>query len=626
MRTLAVLAVLLASTTLVQAQATYDAAPLLRSLRPNERTRVPRQAQVATTDLPLYAMTIDIADDLRSFELDETVWFTNRTGRRLSSVVLRVWVNAVSQPPLVELVEGECLDNVSCTTSMPSASAIVVRPARPIAVGGRLRIRLRLRGRMQEIDPSRTTMMGQSVESLGALTGGHGGGDYGLLAHSDRVASMAAFFPVIARMRAGVWEQSDASTMGDLGSDALGHVSARVRVPDGTRVVATGIESSARVLGNRTEITVRASFVRDFALVVSPRFSHRDRTVGGVTVRSWFVDGDEAAGARALDAAAHSMRIFTRRFGPYPYTELDVVEAPLVGGAGGVEFSGLVTVANMFYRPMTGGPQGGLLSALLGGQGGQGLEARRESMLEFVTAHEVGHQWWHGIVGSDSRDHPFQDECLAQYSAMLYMRERYGARRADRETEQQVTAGYHMMRLMGGADAAVDQPVSSFASSLSYGGVVYGKGPHLYPALRRLLGDRAFFGALRGYVSDYRFRVAPPRALFDRMARGRRAPRVRALVTRWLEEAHGDDDLGPPDIGRMLGNAGGSGGANDPQMRAMMDMVRQLMGGQSGSGGQGGEAALLRGLLDMLGGQGGNADPEDALNGILRMLQPGAGP
>ncbi|HMO11253.1 MAG TPA: ABC transporter transmembrane domain-containing protein, partial [Actinotalea sp.] len=128
----------------------------------------------------------------------------------------------------------------------------------------------------------------------------------------------------------------------------------------------------------------------------------------------------------------------------------------------------------------------GPLAALLGGAS---LEGRREAMLEVVVAHEVGHQWWHGVVGSDSREHPFQDEALAQYAAMLYVEDRYGAARAERETREQVTRGYHAMRLMGRPDAPVDRPVSAFADPLSYGGLVYGKGPHLYVALRRLLGE-----------------------------------------------------------------------------------------------------------------------------------------
>jgi len=267
-----------------------------------------------------------------------------------------------------------------------------------------------------------------------------------------------------------------------------------------------------------------------------------------------------------------------------------VVEAPLIGGAGGVEFSSMVTIASMFYRPVSTG-QGGPLAALLGG-GGAGLEARRGAMLEFTVAHEVGHQWWHGIVGSDSRADPWQDESLAQYAAMLYVRERHGDAAADEQTRQQVTNGYHMMRLMGHADAPAAQPVSAFADPVTYGGLVYGKAPHLYPRLRSLVGDARFFRALRQHVAEYRFRDAPPRALFERLARGGRGARVRALVTRWLDEAHGDADLGQADLGSMLGGAGG----DDASSRRLRQMLQQLLGGQRG-GGDDAVRGLLEGLL-----------------------------
>lgn len=609
----------------------YDPAPLLESLRPSERARVTSDAGLTDASrLPLYDLSIDLADDLATFELEETAWITNTGSRPWSDVVFRVFVNAVTpagERPLVELVGGDCLDNVSCTMQASSPSAIVVHPSQPLPVDGRVRVRLRLRGRLRPIDPARTTMMGQGMEGLSAISGGHGGGDYGLLATSERVASMAAFFPVLARQRAGRWEESDASTLGDLGTDTLAHVRARVRTADGVRVAATGLEGVPRVVGDRAETELRASFVRDFALVASARLRSIERREGAVTVRSFYI-GDtpatdesrarEAAARTVLDAASGSLALFVRRFTDYPYTELDVVEAPLIGGAGGVEFTGMVTVATMFYRPVDAGG-GGPLGALLGGGNGANLTARRGPMLEFVTAHEVAHQFWHGIIGSDSRNHPFVDEGLAQYSALLYVEEAHGADRARTEGEQQVAASYHMMRMMGRPDGAVDRSVSTFTDPLSYAGLVYGKGPYLYVALRQRLGDRAFFGALRQHAEAHRFGMAAPRALFDRMARGRHAREVRRLERRWLEETHGDDDLGPPDVGRMLG-----GQANDPAMRAVLDML----GGQGGQGGQG--APDLGELMRALGGGGGSGGsggdaPDDAqlqqmMRGLMDMM------
>lgn len=591
-----------------------DAADLLSSLRPQERDRAAREAGIdSPSALPLYDLTIDVADDLRTFQLDETLAVTNRSPSAWGSVVLRLWANAMTppgEPPLLDLVSLECLGRIRCRYEQPAPDAIVVHPEAPVTHGAELRVRVALRGRLRELDPARTTLLRQGVEGLGALSGGHGTGDYGLLAHSDGVASMSMFFAQLARMRGGRWEQSDASTVGDLGSDALMNVRARVRVGDGVRVVATGTEEGPRVVRGRTEHLVRAAFVRDFALVAGPRLSHLDRRVGGVTVRSWFADGHAESGRQALDAAVHSMRLFQRRFGAYPYTELDVVEAPLEGGAGGVEFSGMVTVATMFYRPVsaaTWGSQGGLLAAFLGPQG-ERLEARRGAMLEFVTAHEVAHQWWHGIVGSDSREHPFQDEALAQYSAILYMADRYGEGRAHREAEQQVAAGYHMMRLLGRPDGPADRPVSAFSDPLTYGGIVYGKAPYLYSALRRAVGERHFFAALRDYVAEHRFRLAPPRALFDRMARGRHAPAVRAIERRWLDETHGDEDLGSPDLGRLIG-AGEA--ADDPAVRAVL----RMLGGARGQPGANSE------LEELLRGLGVSETGAGLMRGLLELLQ-----
>src|SRR6185295_8478409 len=99
------------------------------------------------------------------------------------------------------------------------------------------------------------------------------------------------------------------------------------------------------------------------------------------------------------------------------------------------------------------------------------------------------HQWWHVVVGSDSRAHPFQDEGLAQWSSLLYLDDRYGHARAQRDGDMQVRQNYQMMRMQGGADAAVDRPVDQFANPLAYAGLVYGKGPYYYDAIRHELGD-----------------------------------------------------------------------------------------------------------------------------------------
>lgn len=533
----------------------YDATPLLASLRPAERARAARAAGLThAEDLPLYELSVDLDVTAGVFAVREQLWFTNRESAPLDELVLRIFANAGASSPAhprrtpVRFDGGRCRDGAVCTVTSPDPGVIVIRPATPLAPGARIRVDLDLGGSLERIDASRTNLMAQGLEGLTSMQSGESGGDYGLVAMGDGIASLANFYAVLARRESGRWARSDDSTLGDLGSDELAHFRAHVRVGAGVQLASTGVTlptprarrgATPPAVSPRIEIV--AAYVRDFALLASRDFEVATRDVDGVTVRSWYRPSERAAGRHVLDVAASSLAIFVRRFGAYPYADLDVVEAAIIGGAGGVEFAGLVTVASMFYKPPSAG--GGVLGML----GGASMDATTARMREFVTAHEVAHQYWHGLVGSDSRAHPFVDEGLAQWSAMLYLEERYDRDRATRDGDMQVRMNYQMMRMQDVADAPVDRPVSNFASPLAYAGLIYGKGPYVYDALRREVGDATFFRALQEYVRTYGFRTAPRRGFIDLLAQGTHAVRVRAIAQRWLDEAHGDDDVGRGD-------------------------------------------------------------------------------
>jgi aminopeptidase N len=48
-------------------------------------------------------------------------------------------------------------------------------------------------------------------------------------------------------------------------------------------------------------------------------------------------------------------------------------------------------------------------------------------VVTYVTAHEIGHQWWaHQVIGPDQQGGTLLSETLAQYSALLVMERLYG--------------------------------------------------------------------------------------------------------------------------------------------------------------------------------------------------------
>jgi hypothetical protein len=547
----------------------YAAEPLLVSLHSDARAGLEARLGVrALEELPLYDLDVSVDLAAAKFSLKEDVWLTNSGNETWSDVVLRLYANVPAErggkTPPMRLVSGTCSQGGSCSVAAETSTAIRVRPVAPVVPGGRLRVSLVLDGTLERIDGSRTSLLAQGLEGIQSIAGGtEGSGNYGLLAIGDGIASFGNFYAVLARHTEGGWERAEKSSLGDLGSDEMSNVRARLEVPFAAKVASSGVVTAEEPAGvGRRGVRVAAAAVRDFAFVTSEEIDAVAQNVGDVVVRSYFRKTERAAGERVLGVAAASLADYGRRFGRYPYPTLSVAEAAIIGGAGGVEFSGLVTIASMLYKPT---------------DSAEPMSALTDSMLEFVVAHEVAHQFWHGLVGSDSREHPFMDEALAQYSALIYLEDRYGKERAAHDGMLNVESNYQMMRLMGTPDAPADRPIDAFGSSIEYAGVVYGKAPYFYAALRRTMGDQAFFAALEAYVQKYSFRVAPSPALTDTLAPG--DPRIAALAAHWLRETHGDEDLGPPDLGKMLGAILGPDGAK--QLGPLM----QALGGQGGAGG-----------------------------------------
>jgi hypothetical protein len=379
--------------------------------------------------------------------------------------------------------------------------------------------------------------------------------------------------------------------VGDVVFSELSDFSVSLSVPEGIVLASTGQseEAPASAGSSRKAITCSARGVRDFAVLMSEDYVRRTGTcktdLGRVAVEGYALKNNESRLMRAVDIAGQAIQIFSRRFGPYPYATFTIAEGPIRGGAGGMEFSGLISVASMLFQDWEGaiqtasGTQGlaglsQILGALTGGpatrDNSQGKAASPSrgpafeflksilgssmetlgSMFEMTIAHEVAHQWWAIAVGSDSTRNPFVDESLTNYSAILYFEDRYGKETADRMIDLHLATSYSAGRMLAGKDAPANLPAASYAGKLQYAAIIYGKGALYYRALRKAVGDEAFFESLREYYRNFTGRIAGPRDLLEIVQA--RAPEAGAetIYRRWIEETHGDEDIG---AGNLLG-------------------------------------------------------------------------
>jgi hypothetical protein len=511
--------------------------------------------------LPLYDLKVSVDPTAGTLDIQQETYVTNHESAALDSLLFRIHgnPNTAGGPSRsrISLIQGACV-NRSCEVRQGPPSVVTVTFEKPLPAGESVRVKFELRGILQRVNPADTGLFAQSLAGILGMGEAPSDGTYGTMSVCDGFLSMANFFPVIGRRKGDAWEPVETTAIGDFGSDELANVRAQIETPALVKVMTPGtvvrsvLVPGAEGQGTRMRHEVAAAMVRGFAVFAGEAVDTLERRVGDVVVRSTHLEGNGDAGARVLDVASHALSVFERRFGPYPYGELDVVEAPLTGGAGGIEFSGLIGVASMLYRPLgKDDPLGALLGAMGAEASGNPAAGMLDETLEFTTAHEVAHQWWYSLVGSDSRSHPFVDESLAQYSTLLYLEDRYGKQRAKQAAEAQVRLNYVGMRLMGRPDGAVDRPASSF-DPLSYAGLVYGKGPFFFREARKTMGDAAFFAALRSYADAHRFRTASPEGPLPFLAAGKHEHSVRRLAQRWLRDTHGDADLGPIDLQSLL--------------------------------------------------------------------------
>ena len=390
----------------------------------------------------------------------QRVRYTNTEGVPLDALYFRLYPNLPGYGGSM-VIDKVALDNTPVETSLEmedSALRVSLDPALP--PGGVADLTLWFR------------------ETLPADTSA----GYGLYAYADDVYALAGFYPTIPVYDDEGWNVEVAPTYGDATFTDAALYQVQMTVPDDLTVVTSGstLETSDNGDGTRTWVAVGGP-MRDFYVAMSTDYEVVSEEVDGTQVNSYYRSAQDKGGELALEYATDALRVFNQRFGPYPYTELDVAATPT--NAGGIEYPGAIVVA-------------------------QGLYDEEGGFFELATAHEVAHQWWYGIIGSDQLDEPWLDESLTNYSAYLYFEETAGSDAAS-VVKERVFEGPYRGAQQSERDRAVAGPVDSF-SERDYGAIVYGKGPLFFDALRARLGDEAFFAALQAYLKTHCYGIAYP--------------------------------------------------------------------------------------------------------------------
>jgi hypothetical protein len=182
--------------------------------------------------------------------------------------------------------------------------------------------------------------------------------------------------------------------------------------------------------------------------------------------------------ASAARYGRHALDFFSRYLAlPYPWNHMSLIEGGGIIG-GGMEF------------PMM---------TLMGD-----YNARSDSALYYVTAHELGHMWLPMIVGSDERRHAWMDEGMTSFNENQSRKEFFPGE-ASEDTDRE---GYLAVARSGQEGEMMrwtDHHYPGRAGTASYS-----KPSTVHAALEGLLGEDLFLPAYREYIRRWAYKHPTP--------------------------------------------------------------------------------------------------------------------
>jgi hypothetical protein len=260
-------------------------------------------------------------------------------------------------------------------------------------------------------------------------------------------------------------------------------------VPARFVTAATGVPAGEEIKGERKIVRWHAEDVHDFVLFAYPKFRQIEETHrapwGEVQIVLMSFPGHEANVPRHLRATHAGLDELARRFGPYPYSRITVVDVPRgADGAGGMEYPTLFTT---FDAP-----------APLGAH-----------FPELVTMHELSHQYFCQMVATDEVEEAWLDEGLTDLMTDFGLSRMFG-----RPGSAWDIAGHRLSvveagRLSFRRAVDVDPPETiafQFLDNFTYGSITYKKTNALMRTLEAHLGEATFEKALRHYYDEHKFK------------------------------------------------------------------------------------------------------------------------
>ena len=430
----------------------------------------------------VYHIEFTIDDNLYEITGTEEVHYTNTEDVELNEVQFRLFPNILGGKMTISNLT---VDGQPITPEYElENSLLIVRLSAPLEIGKSLIVKM-----------DYAVTVPQTVEL-----------NYGVLAYFDDVLALAHAYPMICVYDDEGWNAELPPQSGDVTYADASFYLVKIHAPKDLTLVTSGSQVSMDEEGQNQILTVANGPARDFYLVASPLFEEVSQTFGEVTIRSYAPAEARDGSEFAVEVAARAIDVFSRRYAPYPYTELDFVSTPNL--ALGIEYPGMIAITSRIYDVRN--------------------DPRLSIYMESTVAHETGHQWFYNMVGDDQLDDPWLDESLTQFITLQYFTDEYGEQGAD---GFRASLEGRWSRI-GNANIPIGLPVAAY-SDAEYSGIVYGRGPLFFEAMRDEMGADAFDAFIKDYTESLSWGISTPEYL-QSLAESHCSCNLQSLFDEWV--------------------------------------------------------------------------------------------
>lgn len=214
-------------------------------------------------------------------------------------------------------------------------------------------------------------------------------------------------------------------------------------------------------------------------------------------VTSWamFTPANAKVWANSIEYINDGTYYYSLWNGDYPYNNVTAVDGTISAG-GGMEYPTVTVIGNTYTK----------------------------EDLEIVIVHEVGHNWFYGILGSNERKHGWMDEGLNTLNEIRYIQTKYPNN--SYFSDQFFNSNFHFEDLSHHDNADIsyqllamlgeDQPIETSSedfNSINYGVVMYQKTGLIFFYLKAYLGEEIFDECMSAYFEKWKFKHPQPEDL-----------------------------------------------------------------------------------------------------------------